>query len=101
MLIFNTTYKVSTDFRDSWLQWIHDFHIPFMLEAGTFSSPQIARVVGSEDEQGISFSVQFRIDDMELLKNWHRVNATAFQNNCRERFGNNVIFFTTVLELID
>ncbi|MGB4414263.1 MAG: DUF4286 family protein [Paludibacter sp.] len=101
MLIFNTTYKVSTGVNDKWLKWINDQHIPFMLKTGNFTKPQIAKVIGSEDESGVSFSVQFQIEDMNTLMLWHKQHVTAFQNNCAAQFGDEVIFFTTVLELID
>jgi len=101
MLIFNTTYKVSGSITDSWLDWMRVIHIPFMLANKQFSHPQIAKIVGSEDEQGVSFSVQFRISDMQTLMNWHKLNATEFQNNFQQKFGNDVQFFSTVLEVVE
>ena len=101
MLIFNTTYKVATNQNENWLEWMNNQHIPFMLESGLFSKPQIAKVLGSEDNEGLSFSVQFLIQDIDSLMDWHRENAVSFQNNCSAKFGTEVVFFTTVLELID
>ncbi|MEI8272835.1 MAG: DUF4286 family protein [Paludibacter sp.] len=101
MLIFNTTYKVATKRTVEWQQWINESHIPFMLNSGEFSKPQVAKVIGSEDDGGVSFSVQFHIVDMNILMSWHQTNATDFQNNCSAKFGEEVVFFTTVLELID
>jgi hypothetical protein len=101
MLIFNTTYKVSSSISNSWLEWIQLHHIPFMLADKQFSRPQIAKIVGSEDEQGVSYSVQFDIADMPTLMNWHKQNATQFQQNFQKAFGNDVQFFSTVLEVID
>lgn len=101
MLIFNTTYKVSGSIADSWIEWIQKHHIPFMLNSNQFSKPQISKIVGSEDEEGISYSVQFHISDMETLINWHQNNAARFQNDSAENFGNNVQFFSTVLEIIE
>ena len=101
MLIFNTTYKVSNSITDSWITWIQTQHIPFMLTDKQFSRPQIAKIVGSEDEQGVSFSVQFDIADMPTLMDWHKQNATQFQQNFQKAFGNDVQFFSTVLEVIE
>lgn len=101
MLIFNTTYKVSKDDNRTWLQWIHNQHIPFMLGSGLFSTPQIAKVVGSEDDEGESYSVQFHIPDMDALMHWHRENAEIFRQNCVEKFGTSVVFFSTVLEIVE
>lgn len=101
MLIFNTTYKVSSSITDSWIKWVQLNHIPFMLADNQFSRPQIAKIVGSEDEQGVSYSVQFHIADMPTLMLWHKQNATQFQQNFQKAFGNEVQFFSTVLEVVD
>jgi len=101
MLIFNTTYKVSSSITDSWISWVQKMHIPFMLADEQFSRPQIAKIVGSEDEQGVSYSVQFHIADMTALMNWHKQNATQFQQSFQKAFGNDVQFFSTVLEVVE
>ena len=101
MLIFNTTYKVSSKVNDSWINWTKENHIPFMLNTGSFTMAQISKIIGSEDEEGTSYSVQFHIADMNTLMIWHKNNASAFQNSFAAVFGNEVSFFSTVLELID
>ena len=101
MLIFNTTYKVSTKENENWIIWIKEQHIPFMLTSGNFAKPQITKIVGSEDDEGTSYSVQFHIADMQTLLNWHKENASSFQNSCSAASGSEVSFFSTVLELID
>ncbi len=101
MLIFNTTYKVSGSQNDNWLNWIREHHIPFMLSSGDFSKPQTTKIVGSEDNEGISYSVQFHICDMPALIQWHKEFATTFQNSCKAAFGEEVSFFSTVLEIIE
>lgn len=101
MLIFNTTYKVAGSITEKWISWVQQNHIPFMLADKQFSRPQIAKIVGSDDEQGVSYSVQFHITDMPSLMNWHKQNATEFQKHFQSAFGNDVQFFTTVLELVE
>jgi len=101
MLIFNTTYKVASKVNENWISWTKESHIPFMLNSGNFTKAQITKIVGSEDEEGTSYSVQFHITDMNTLMMWHKNNASAFQNNCAATFGTDVSFFSTVLELID
>lgn len=101
MLIFNTTYQVTTKHTDNWIQWIKTDHIPFMMNSGVFLEPQISKIVGSEDETGVSFSVQFMIENMDTLVHWHKQYATEFQNIVTNKFGTEVVFFSTVLELLD
>jgi len=100
MLIFNTTYLVSDSAHDDWHKWINEQHIPFMLKFKPFSNPQIAKVITTQQQEGTSFSVQFHIRDMETLNIWSEKYGKAFQENCAAQFGTEVIFFTTVLELL-
>ena len=100
MLIFNTTYLVSDKVLNNWLYWVREKHIPFMMESGYFSQPQVARVITGEQE-GTSFSVQFHVLDMPTLKLWNQQYNLLFQEKCSQEFGTEVIFFTTVLKLID
>jgi hypothetical protein len=101
MLIFNTTFLVSDRFHGAWLKWSREFLIPFMLESGEFTQPQVAKVLGAEDQEGTSFSVQFHIVDMDALVSWNAEYATMFQAEVSERFGQEVLFFSTILELIN
>ena len=100
MLIFNTTYLVSDKVHNAWLNWVHEQHIPFMLDSSYFSKPQVARVITGDKQEGTSFSVQFQVRDMPTLKLWNQEYSAAFQENCSQQFGTEVIFFTTVLELV-
>ena len=101
MLIFNTTYKVSSSISNNWIQWVQKYHIPFMLTNNIFTNPQIAKIIGSEDEEGISYSVQFKIADLQTLMSWHKTNAETFQHSFSKEFGNEVQFFSTVLEIVE
>lgn len=100
MLIFNTTYLVSDSALSAWHKWIPEQHIPFMLKFKPFSNPQVAKIITNEQQEGTSFSLQFHIRDMETLGIWNEKYGVAFQENCAREFGTEVVFFTTVLELL-
>ncbi|MDD4971778.1 MAG: DUF4286 family protein [Paludibacter sp.] len=101
MLIFNTTYLVSDKVHGIWLKWVREQHIPFMLESTYFTQPQVARVITSAEQDGTSFSVQFHVLDMHTLKLWNKEYSQLFQEKCSQQFGTEVIFFTTVLEVVE
>ena len=101
MLIFNTTYIVSTSIEHAWIAFIKKNHIPFMTNESVFSNPQIAKIVGSTPDDGVSYSVQFQISDMDTLTKWHKSNAEEFQLSFQNAFANEVHFFSTVLEIIE
>ena len=101
MLIFNITFLVSDKVHGSWLKWVREEHIPFMLDSTYFTLPQVARIITSDKEDGTSFSVQFHINDMRTLKQWNQQYSSAFQQSCSDKFGSEVLFFTTVLEIVE
>ncbi len=72
-----------------------------MLDSTYFSYPQVARVITSAEQEGTSFSVQFRVNDMQTLKQWNQEFSAIFKESCAHEFGTEVVFFTTVLELVE
>ena len=101
MYIFNITYLVSDKAHEAWLEWIREENIPFMLSSSYLSQPQVARVITNAKEEGTSFSVQFHVQDMHMLKLWNKEYSLLFKENCTRKFGTEVMFFTTVLELLN
>lgn len=101
MLIYNTTFLVATPLVETWKQWAATELLVFMQADERMTDGQIARVLSHENEnEGVSFSVQFKITDMQTLHAWHASNAANFQTLCNKRFGQQVIFFSTILEII-
>ncbi len=100
MLIYNTTYLVADKQHGPWTKWIREEHIPFMLECG-FSNPQIAKMLTADSEQdGTSITVQFHIPDLYQLSIWDEAHAENLMNNMAEKFGADVLAFSTVLEIL-
>ena len=101
MLIFNTTYLVSDKMHGVWNKWVREHLIPFMTGSNYFTQPQIAKVYTQEEQEGTSFSVQFHIADLAALEDWNNRYGAEFQKNCSEKFGTEVLFFSTVLEIME
>jgi len=100
MLIFNITFLVSDNVSDKWLKWVSNRHIPFMVSTGFFTQPQLARVLSDHGQEGTSYSVQFHITSHAKLDEWHQLHAEEMQQECTANFGQEVLFFTTALELL-
>ena len=101
MLIFNTTFLVTDSLYESWIKWVKEDHIPFALESGMFSNPQLAKVYTQEDQDGTSYSLQFHVADLLALENWHIQYAKTFEQGFANKFGTEVVFFASVLEIIE
>jgi hypothetical protein len=97
MIIFNTTYLVSFDAHDTWLQWISSRLIPSMLATSFFEHPRLFKVLVGEDE-GITYSLQFSFSDMKTIQSWLNDHKHLLENELKETFGESVLFFSTFLE---
>ena len=65
-------------------------------------SPCLHRVLPhSEEEEGCSFAVQFRVKNIDTLNYWIEREGQAFSRQLIQQFGSKVIGFTTVLEEIE
>ncbi len=101
MLIHNTTYLVPENIYSTWLQWVKEHHIPFMLGSTYFNEPQVTRIITDHQEGGTSFAVQFHVQDIRTLEKWNQEFGDAFQEDFSQHFGSEVVFFSTILELIE
>ena len=100
MLIYNTTYLVADRQYGPWIKWLQEVHIPFMLSCG-FTNPQAAKILtANEEQEGTSIAVQFQIQDFYQLNLWDENNAETLLNDLSERFGADVLSFTTVMEIL-
>ena len=102
MVILNTTYWVSDSRREEWLRWIREECIPAMLATGYFVEPQVAKVHAPDDGQGgSSYSVQFRAPDMTVVEAWMSKAGVETASRLAALFGEEVMGFSTVLELVE
>ena len=99
MIVFNTTYLVTFEVHDTWLQWISFRHIPAMLETSFFKDPRLFKVLVDE-EHGITYSLQFSSPDMASVQSWQEKHKDEMETDLRETFGESVMFFSTLLEEI-
>lgn len=100
MYIFNTTYLVSDKMYGVWYKWLHEQHIPAMIQSGYFDKMQIAKVLTGEPQDGTSYSLQFHIDSLQDLKLWEEQYGEEFLNSFTKQFGEEVLLFSTILEVM-
>ncbi|MCA6362995.1 MAG: DUF4286 family protein [Bacteroidetes bacterium] len=97
MILYNVTINVDDDVHDEWLHWMKTVHVPDVLATGCFMEGRIFRI-NVEEQQGKSYSFQYRaatIDDYERYKTNH---APALQKDVINRYNGKFVAFRTVLE---
>lgn len=100
MIIYNVTVKVDPEVHDEWLQWMRETHIPEVLATGRFIDNRMARVM-VEEEDGVTYAIQYTCNDMETLQTYYENEAPALQADHAERYKDKFVAFRTLLEVVE
>ncbi len=100
MLIYNVTINIDESVHDPWLDWMRDRHIPDMLATGKFSHAKMVRVLVEEEMGGITYSVQYTVQDRKTLEAYYREDAQRLRGEAQRNFPNKFVAFRTELEVV-
>lgn len=100
MLIYNVTINIDTSVHGPWLEWMRDRHIPDMLATGKFSHAKMGRVLVEEEMGGITYSIQYTVQDRATLEAYYREDADRLREQAQRRFPDQFVAFRTELEVI-
>lgn len=100
MYIYNTTFLVSDQSYEKWMKWVNEKHIPEVLTDQSFCEPQLVRVLNNEPAPEKSYSLQFKVESISYLYNWMQTMEPKIQEELMMKFGTEVLFFSTILEIL-
>ncbi len=101
MLIYNTTYALQEEELACFLVWVRENMIPAVHADGALSEGRLARILSHGDEEGYSFSLQFTVADSATLHKWFLRQGKQLQMEMRKVFGNRVVGFSTLMEVME
>lgn len=98
MYIYNVTVNIEADVHEDWLKWMKEVHIPDVLATGLFLDNRLCQVMVDE-EQGITYAIQYRVRDLETLELYREVYAPKLQEEHGAKFQNKFVAFRTILRI--
>ena len=101
MYIFNTTYHVDDVLKDDFIAWLRDTYIPAATARPELHRPQLCRVLTGEETEGERYSLQFHVADNACLETWYTAVGAELDMAIQERYGERVIGFNTLLEVLE
>jgi len=101
MYIYNVTIKINEDVHDEWLYWMKHTHIPEMLATGKFLEAKMAQVMVEEKKGGITYSVQYTLQDKVHLEQYYNEDAERLRADGQARFKDQFVAFRTELQVVD
>lgn len=100
MYIYNVTVNIDNAVHDDWLQWMKSVHIPDVLATGIFLDNRLCQVM-VEEEQGITYSIQYRLRNLEDLERYQQEHAPRLQAEHGARYRDKFVAFRTILRIED
>lgn len=100
MIIFNTTFHVEDEVCDDYIRFIKETYVIRAVNSGFLYEPRFARIHAQHEESGTSYSLQFKVKNVDTLNHWYATEGEALQKELTARFGNKVLGFVTLLEEI-
>jgi len=100
MYIYNITINIERSIEEDWLRWMQEKHIPEMLNTGKFFEAKMCQVMVEED-QGVTYSVQYTTDSKETLEKYYQENAAQLRQEGLVLFKEKFVAFRTELKVIN
>lgn len=100
-MLFNTTYQVDVNEARNFVIWLHECYIPQVKEQGTLSRPRMSRVLSHREQDSECFALEFEVENTAALHHWYQQHGMAFEKEIRKMFGEKVVWFSTLLEVIE
>ena len=101
MIVFNTTYCIDKNAVDEVLLYLKATYIPAVLASRRLRKPRLSRIMGVEEQEAESYSLEFEADCIENLEEWYMKEGVALNKALTERFGERVTAFATLLQPVD
>lgn len=101
MILYNITIKIEHDSHLAWKKWMQETHIPDVMETGMFLEYRMCRLLGMDDEDGVTYAIQYYSTDMATYEQYQEQHAVRLQADVTEKFKGKYVAFRTLLEVVD
>jgi len=100
MIIYNITTKIDPAIEAAWLQWQQQECIPAIMATGHFTSHKIFRLLEQDEEEGITYVIQYAAETIEQYQRYIDAHSDLFLQDAFKRWGNRFISFRSIMEVV-
>ncbi|ELR70942.1 hypothetical protein C900_03225 [Fulvivirga imtechensis AK7] len=98
MVLYNVTVGIDIDVEEEWLNWMREHHIPAVMNTGMFIEHKIFKVLSQEEEQSVSYSIQYFAENIDKVVEYLNSYAPPLVEAHRARYKDRHVAFRTLLE---
>jgi Domain of unknown function (DUF4286) len=100
MIVYNVTTNVTWAIHEDWLGWLRTEYIPYVMQTGCFSESRILRLLEIDEEDGPTYAIQFHASTTESYQRFIEHHATYLHEKAREKWRDQLIAFSSVMEVL-
>ena len=99
-IIYNVTVKAEKNIADEWLRWLIQEHGPQIIATSCFTKFTTLKLLEYDDEESTTYAVQYLANTMEDYKTYIHQFADEFRKQSFGKWGNKLVAFRTVMEVV-
>jgi hypothetical protein len=100
MIIYNVTVKPDAQIAAAWLHWMKVEHIPDVVNTGCFTHATLLRLIETDDTDGPTYAIQYHANTKAGYDRYLQQYAEAMRKKVTDKWGNQVMVFRSVLEVV-
>lgn len=100
MVIYNVTYSVADSIHEEWLNWMKETHIQEIIETGLYVKYQLVKLLDMNEEESATYAVQYYAETKAKHLEFMIEHETAFRLKSSRQWGNEVMSFGTLMQIV-
>jgi hypothetical protein len=102
MIVYNVTCNMLKSESSEWLDWMKNEHIPEVMQTGCFISFKILKLLSTEStDEDINYAIQYTCENVDTLERYRRDFGPALMQKTFAKYGESVLAYRSVLEIIE
>lgn len=101
MLVYNVTAKVDWTIHDEWVKWMLNEHLPELVNTRCFTNAKLLRILEIDEEDGPTYAAQYFAENKENYDLYIKDYASAVRKKYIDKWGDRVVTFRTLMQIVD
>jgi len=100
MLLYNVTFHVAVEVVEPFRSYMEETHLPAIRESKAIVDHKLLRLLQQDETEAVTFALQYFLPDAGTYNHHISVMDVSLKTDLFERFGENVLYFCTLMETI-
>ena len=101
MILYNVTIKIEHQVHRKWLAWMKVVYLPNMMKTDLFLEYTISRLLGTDETEGFTYSIQYLIKDFSDYQIFQEKHAARLQAALHQEYQGKYVAFRSIMKVIE